>query len=420
MERYDLIVVGGGASGLMAARRAGVFAKKRGEPLSIRVVEGNPKPGNKLLATGTGRCNLTNLHIAASRYHGDREAAGRLLARYPAGRSLKEFEAMGLLTRADEEGRVYPRSLQAAAVLQALRYGCEEAGAAIRCDFPVTSVAPASEGGFLLKSETGGALRAGHCVLALGGKASPRHSCGDYREALLKGLGHSFLPCFPALAPVKSASKLLKPLKGMRCRTRATLLKSGCPVFSERGEVLFGERTLSGICMFNLSSHLVHEDLSRLEISLDLAEELEAGALEEYLKRFCRDHGTLPASELFSGILNLRVGQAVGKSLGISGMAPLKSLPPQLLRQAARLVKDLRFDVKGPASFENAQITAGGVPLEEVDPRTLESKKRPGLYLAGELLNVNGDCGGYNLQWAWATGICAGENAAAALLRNHS
>lgn len=416
MEGYDLIVVGGGASGLMAARCAGVFAKKRGARLSVLVAEGNSKPGKKLLATGNGRCNLTNLCEDPLRYHGDREAAGRLLARYPASRTIKEFEAMGLLTRADGEGRVYPRSSQAAAVLQALRYGCEEAGATLRCGFPVVSIVPVSKGGFLLKSETGEALRCERCILTLGGKASPRHSCKDHREALLKGLGHSFLPCVPALAPVKSSSKLLKPLKGMRCRARATLLKDGNPIFSESGEVLFGEDVLSGICVFNLSSCLANEELSRLEISLDLAEELEASVLEEYLRRFCREHGSLPASELFSGVLNLRVGQVMGKSLGLVGAAPLETLSPQLLRQAALLVKDLRFDIQGPASFEHAQITAGGVPLREVEARTLESKKCPSLYLAGELLNVNGDCGGYNLQWAWATGICAGENAVSALL----
>ena len=407
MEQWNIAVIGAGASGLMAAWQA---AKALG-PGSVLLLEGNPKPGKKLLATGNGRCNLTNLHIAPQHYHGDVEAAAPLLARYPAQRVMDAFGGMGLLCRADGEGRVYPNNLQAAAVLQTLWDACREAGVTERWAFPCREIRP-EKGGFLLHGPEGQRLFARQCILACGGKASPKHSCPGGGYALAEALGLPVTGLRPSLVPLKSPAKALRSLKGMRCKARAALCRRGEAVYAESGEVLFGDGTLSGICIFNLSARLGETGPAGLEVSLDLLEAMEEAQVLAYLKGLRDAHPQRPAGELFAGALNLRVGWELVKSLNIPGDKPLSRLGDRDLARAARLAKDWRFPVTGPGPWESAQVTAGGVPLGEVDPETLESKKHPGLYVTGELLNIDGDCGGYNLHWAWATGMAAGTAAA--------
>lgn len=407
MERWGIVIVGGGAAGLMAAQAAARAQKAQGRPVDVLVLEGNPKPGKKLLATGNGRCNLTNLDAVPGHYHGDVSLAAPLLEAFPPARILEEFERMGLLCQADCEGRVYPRNLQAAAVLQALRAGCEELGVVLRCEAGVSALAR-EKGGFRLET-AGGTFFAAQVILCCGGKASPKHSWEEGGYGLAKCLGHSVTSLRPSLVPLKSSKKCLRALKGMRVRAKASLYVGDALLYQESGEVLFGEGTLSGICMFNLSAHLgtAQQD----QVSLDLLEEMPYRDVLTYLESQGKDHPTYPAWELFAGALNLRVGEELAKELGFPREAALGALNRQQLRKAAALCKDWRFPVLGTAGWESAQVTGGGVPLGEVDPLTMESKKAPGLYLAGELLNLDGDCGGYNLHWAWATGLAAGQAA---------
>ena len=409
MERWSIAVVGAGAAGLMAAWAAARRRKDQGKAPGVVLLEGNPRPGKKLLATGNGRCNLTNLNAGPSHYHGDVSLAAPLLDHLTPGELLKVLEGMGLLCRADSEGRVYPRSLQAAAVLQALRSSCEELGVTLRCGWGVSSISR-TENGFRLEGQGGESLLCGQCILACGGKASPKHSWEEGGYGLAKELGHRVTPLRPSLSPLKSSKKCLRSLKGMRVKAGAALYGDGELLHRESGEVLFGEGTLSGICLFNLSAHLAEGRQG--EVSLDLLEELSYREVLSYLERQAKIHPERPAWELFSGALNLRVGEELIKELSISRETACKDLPRQQLRKAAGLSKDWRFPVSGGGSWESAQVTAGGVPLGEVDCRTMESKRCSGLYLAGELLNIDGDCGGYNLHWAWITGLAAGRAAA--------
>lgn len=409
MERWDVVVVGAGASGLMAAQAAARTLKAQGQPGAVLLVEGNPKPGKKLLATGNGRCNLTNLEASLPHYHGDGVLAAPLLEEYTPQRILEEFESMGLLCRADSEGRVYPRSLQAAAVLQALRGACEEAGAILRCGWGVTGICR-EEGGFRLENSQGEALWAARCVLACGGKASPKHSFSEGGYRLAQGLGHRVTSLRPSLTGLQSPKKCLRSLKGMRVRAAVSLLRQGEVLRKEKGEVLFGERGLSGICVFDLSAYLP-EDCRDGEAALDLLEELSYREVLAFLERQAKAHPRRPAWELFSGAVNLRVGEELMKELGLPREALCGELTRQQLRKAAALAKDWRFPVSGTGDWDSAQVTAGGVPLNEVDSLTMESRRCPGLYLTGELLNIDGDCGGFNLHWAWATGLAAGQAA---------
>ena len=276
MERWEIVLVGAGAAGLMAAWRA---ARELGTG-KVLLLEGNGKPGKKLLATGNGRCNLTNLGAEPCRYHGDRDLAAPLLAQYPPARVLEAFRAMGLVCREDGEGRVYPYNFQAAAVLQALWTACQEAGVQARWDSPVTGVRR-EKGGFLLETAGREKLFARQCLLCAGGKASPKHSKGE-GYSLAEGLGHQVTALRPSLAPLKSPAKCLRSLKGMRARAKAGLYRRGRLVWEESGEVQFGDGALSGICVFDLSARL--EGPGPWEVRLDLAEDWEEAQALGYLK----------------------------------------------------------------------------------------------------------------------------------------
>ncbi len=401
MERWDVAVVGGGASGLMAAR----YAAREGSRTLL--LEGGPKPGKKLLSTGNGRCNLSNTDISPDHYRGDRSGTAQILARFPAAAAPAAFADLGLLCRTDDQGRVYPNSLQAAAVLRALWSGCQEAGVRLCCDFPVTAISRRA-GTFALGGPAG-TCQAQRVVLACGGRAAPRLSCPAGGYDLLRRLGHTVTPLVPALVPLRTSSRVAGALKGVRCRGRAVLLSQGEPVYAESGEVLFGEGQLSGICVFDLSARL--SGCREPVVALDLLEDFSPEKILAYLENLRENRPSLSAWELFSGALPLRLGQEVCRSAGLDREKTLSNLSVGELERAVRTVKAFSFPITGPGSWDNAQVTAGGADLTEFDPTTLESRRVPGLYVTGELLNVDGDCGGYNLHWAWATGVLAGRAA---------
>lgn len=393
-------VIGAGASGLCCALAA---AEKGG----VLLLEGNPKPGRKLSATGNGRCNLTNLNISPARYHGDVGLAKGLLERWPAGRLTDAFyNRLGLITRSDSEGRVYPNSFQAAAVTGALAAACGEAGVRAEYGFQAGSVSRRGSG-FLITAKDARTVRAKYCVLACGGRASPRHSAGD-GYALARQLGHSVTGLSPSLSGLRVRGRFTRSLKGMRCKARASLQRDGREIYGESGEVIFGDGSVSGICVMNLSARMRGLPAGGLTLHLDLLEQLTRSELTAYLRDFAGAHPKRPAGELFSGALNLRVGRELTRLLGYD--CALGGLSPGQIGKAAGLAKDLALEVEGVLGWEQAQVTAGGVPLGEIDPESMESRLCPGLYICGELLDVDGDCGGFNLHWAFCTGLFAGEN----------
>ncbi len=422
MVQADIVIVGGGAAGLMAACAAARILRKPG---AVLVVEGNQKLGRKLLATGNGRCNLSNLAAAPEHYHGDAAAVASLLSSYTPEAILGAFRDMGLVTRADEQGRVYPRSGQAAAVLDALRSCAAEYGAVFRIGAPVTAVRR-EKVGFRLDCADGETIETGACILACGGAASPKHSCGVDGYALAKALGHTVMPLYPALTQLVCAGKTAKALSGVRCAACATLLADGKAVYAESGDVQFTDTGLSGICIFGLSIYAAEffatgridgKAYRALAVALDCMPEWSFAQVREYLSEICRRHPQRLAGELLAGILNLRIGRALVQAAGIDPALAANRIPVAALQRLTRIVKEWSFTVTGTKGFLDAQITAGGVPLVEIDGRTMESRKAKQLYIVGEMLNVHGDCGGYNLHFAWASGLAAGKAAADAVQR---
>lgn len=420
-KQVDIAVVGGGAAGLMAAVTAARECKKMQRQATVLVLEGAARVGKKLLATGNGRCNLTNTHMDCSHYHGDSRLLQPILEQYTPANIMEQFLSLGLLCREEDEGRVYPYNVQAAAVLELLRRQLDDLHVEILCDFPVTSLKKAHNG-FLLLSSGEQAVSAKKVILAAGGKASPQLGSNGSSFSLVKEMGHSVTPLFPALVQLKTTPERAKPLKGMRSTATASLLADGITVKKEIGEVQFTENGLSGICIFQLSrlaseyftTHKLCGKLCKtVEVALDLMPDYSKDEVVELLQKSANLFPNLPAGELLTGLLNKRVGQEIVKyGLPKAVNQPAKALKAFQIEAIADAVKDFHFPITGTMPWQSAQVTAGGVPLSEVELITMQSLKCKNLYLAGELLNIDGDCGGYNLHWAWCSGIIAGSVAA--------
>lgn len=411
---FDLAVVGGGAAGLMAAIAAAEESQKSRRRLKIAVLEGNARVGKKLLATGNGRCNLTNTGVSREHYHGDTLALESILDRYAPQKIMDAFQSFGLLCREQDEGRVYPYNMQASAVLDILRLQLERFGVETVCDFAVTGIQKGGDGFRISSAQSG--VEAKRVILATGGLAYPQLGANGSGFQIAKSLGHSTTKLFPALVQLKTDPKRAKPLKGARSAVAATLLADGNPIKTVSGEVQFTENGLSGICIFELSRLAGELGVSRkIEISLDLMPEYTARQIFSVIKQRSGMTRELPSGELLNGCLNKQVGPEVVKSALPRAAKYACELKEDELRTVAGTVKNFTFPIIGTLSWKDAQVTAGGVPLNEVD-EAMQSRFCPGVYLAGELCNIDGDCGGFNLHWAWSSGMIAGRAAAQSLL----
>ena len=398
---YHVIILGGGASGMLCA----IAAKKKNPALTVAVIEKNDRVGKKLLATGSGRCNLTNDRITADHYVGSfRDRSAAVLSQIDTTALLGYFRSLGLLCAPDGEGRYYPLSRQASSVLDVLRFNCEAAGVSFFCGETVGSVR--RQGRFIVQTAQN-TFEAEKLVIAAGSKAAPKLGSSGSAADLLRSLGHRVVPFAPALCPVRVQSPLLKPLKGLRAAAAVTLLRGGRTVAAARGEVQFNDDSLSGICVFDLSLYSREKD----EIAVDLLPDISENELFNILKKNQKRFAAQPADCLMTGILLKRVALAVLKAAQLSDLTrPCGALSAKELRAVSAAAKALRFPVLGNAGFDRAQACTGGVHGSEIDPHTLRSKRCENLFVCGEAIDLCGACGGYNLHFAFASGIIAGEH----------
>ena len=398
-QHYDAIIIGGGASGLMCA----IAAKRKNPRMSVAIIEKNDRVGKKLLSTGNGRCNLTNANVAPDKYvgNGAKKLVGAVLQKYNVQSLLDYFRTLGLLTSKDSEGRYYPLSRQASTVLDVLRFNCETLGVEMICGEAVTKVA--AEKGFSVTTKQN-VYTAKKLVIAAGSPAAPKLG-GSRSEALF--LGHKAAPFSAALCPVTVRSDILKSLKGLRVQAEVKLESDKGVVKAERGEVQFNEDNLSGICVFDLSLFAKPD----MRISLDLLPDISEKELYNILIKNKELFGNHTIDNLLTGILQKRMAQAVLKSAGVKDFSrSCSTLGDGELGSIAKTAKSLRFTVTGNAGFDRAQACRGGVLCGQIDPVTMQSLLVKNLYFCGEALDVCGECGGYNLHFAFAGGIIAGES----------
>ena len=408
---HGVAIIGGGAAGLMAAIAAA------GEGAEVTLLERGERVGRKLLATGNGRCNLTNLGADPSRYHsvGGSEGmalASAVLASAPPAAVLKVFEALGLMWREEEDGRVYPRSGQASAVLDVLRMACARLNVSVRCGQSARFLTRGKKG-FSLTLEGGETLRADRVIVAAGGRAAPRLGGDGGGYALLSSLGHRLTPCYPALVQLRCAHPALPSLKGLRVAAEAALLIDGEIARTECGEVLFAGDGLSGIAALGLAREVAPalESGRTVTARLNLLPERDAAVRRALVASRRELFAQEPAGVFATGLLPRRIGEALCVAGGAPAGLPCTRLTDAQIEALAALLADWRFEVTGTRGFDHAQVTAGGADAREFNPATMESRLVPGLYAAGEVLDVDGDCGGFNLHFAWASGMIAGRRA---------
>ncbi len=379
-KAIDIIIIGAGASGMAAA----ITAARTNPQACILILEKKEAPGKKLLATGNGRCNITN-----SACKGYRE-------------TLRFFESTGLLIREEEAGRMYPYTGKAGDVVRALVRTAKALGVTILCGAAAESVSGTASG-YSVSLTDGREFTCKRLLIAAGGKAGPQYGTSGDAGRLARSLGHSLTALAPALTSIETEQSG-DSMKGLRAKARVSLYltkgENEVLLGSEEGEVQFTEKGISGICVFNLSSLISLADgkeFGDYEVSLDFATDMDRKTLERCISERYEIEG-MTAGEILSGIVDDRVAERI-----------LRRADANSAEQLSRQLKDHRLKVCGAGGWKNAQVTRGGVPGAEVDPETMESKVSPGLYLSGEVLDYDGPCGGFNLQHAWETGMAAGR-----------
>lgn len=407
--RPTVTIVGGGASGMMAA----ISAARAGADVTL--LERMPRVGKKLLATGNGRCNLTNVECPVSRYHGGhRDFVARVLGQFTVDQTLAFFESLGIACKTEEEGKVYPRSDQASAVLDVLRYELEQQHVTLVVDADVAAIVP-KRTGFTLQLQDRREFTASRVVLASGGRAGPQFGSNGSGYRLAERLGHSVIEPLPGIVSLRLGAPFLARLKGVKFVGSVEGRAGDQVLRREAGEILFTDYGISGPPVLQVSRAVLAASASRVPVcvALDLFPELTREQLEERLVTRFAQQGQKPIEMGLVGLLNKRLIPVVLGEAGLSdGAQPCAGVPAAASRALAGILKAWVLDVTGSQSWHDAQVAAGGVDVSDVKSDSLESTCQPGLYLCGEVLDVDGDCGGFNLQWAWSSGWVAGRHAA--------
>lgn len=396
-------VIGAGASGMTAALTAARLGHE------VTLYERQARVGRKLMATGNGRCNLTNTGAGPSNYHGEAPDFVRpALEAFPSEAALDFFRGLGLLAREEWGGRVYPLSNSANSVVDVLRQALDAAGVELIAGDRVRELRRAGPG-YSVTTESGDKRSFDAVVVACGGLAGEKLGGGRDGYELLKALGHTRTALRPALVQITTEPMYPRSLKGIKADCALRVLSRGRLLASSCGELLFTETGVSGPAAFDVSRAVSEAGDAKMELEIDFLRDYTAAEVLAHLQNRARTAPELPASELLTGSVHNRLGRMLIKYADVEASAPLSALSERELRTVAGACKRFKLPVRGTESFANAQVTAGGIRTSEFDPRTLESRLCPRLFACGEVLDIDGDCGGYNLQWAWSSGVLAGH-----------
>lgn len=425
-ESVDVAIVGAGAAGLMAAIWAARSARAAGRALRVVALDGAARPGAKILVAGGGRCNVTHDAVDESAFCGSsRHAVRKVLLRFDVARTVAFFRELGVELKREETGKLFPVTDDARTVLDALLRAVREAGAELRHPARVRAVRRRGET-FHVEHDAG-ALCARRVVLATGGMSLPKTGSDGAGYGMARALGHTITPhVFPALVPLKlAAGHFLTGLSGVSAPARVEVrTASGRRLASFTGPVLCSHFGVSGPAILDISRHYTSAALGESGACADapgtatsprLVLNWLPGETPETLDAALRDAGARSAARALGERLPERLARALCAHAGVEGSAPAARLPRAQRRALACAVTELEVPVVGDRGFAHAEVTAGGVPLREIRLDTMESRVCPGLHLCGEVCDVDGRIGGYNFQWAWASGHVAGTGCAAGL-----
>ncbi len=396
--KYDVLIIGGGAAGLAAA----VSARKENNEIKIGIVEKNDRVGKKIHATGNGRCNYTNMDMRSDYFYGDKAFVENVLKQFGTDEALAFFYDLGIMHRV-EDGRVYPISNQASAIADCLRLYLTENGVDFITDTFVSDIVKKDDV-FVV-----GNLKADKVILAAGGKAQPALGSDGLGYKLLEKFGHNLSRVKPALVSLKTETDKIKGLKGVKVFARVALMNNGEEVAYDCGEVLFTDYGVSGIPVMQISRFAE----KGMTIKIDMMPNCTKNDVKGFIYTNVYSFPEREGGELFAGMVNKKIAVPMLKAAGVaSPTVKAKDFTGENISKCAAFLKELKLTVTGDNGFNNAQVSAGGIELDGFYSHSMESKIMPNLYAAGEILNVDAICGGYNLHWAWATGTLAGKNAA--------
>jgi predicted Rossmann fold flavoprotein len=406
MSQKKIIIVGAGASGMLAA-----IAAARSKA-NVTILEHTDRQGKKLLATGNGRCNITNIEQSPFFYRSENEGFEQsVLEQFSVTSTLQFFSELGIYTK-NKNGYVYPNSDQASAVLEVLQMELERLHVPIIYNEKVEDI-KRKDKQFLLHTKSHEYL-CDRIVLAAGSMAAPKTGSDGSGYNLAKRLGHHIIKPLPALVQLKCTDKFFKSLAGIRCDARLDLLIDGKKKAWDRGELQLTDYGISGIPTFQISRYAVRalEAKQKVDVLIDFMPDFEEHVFETFLQKRMEYGQEKSLDQFFIGMLNKKLIPILIKRAGLSPELLVGQITKTQMQTLIDGVKHFQIHVTGSNSYEQAQVCSGGIDTREINQDTLESKKVPGMYVAGEIIDVDGICGGYNLQWAWSSGYVAGSNAA--------
>lgn len=407
-REFDVIIVGGGASGLMA----GISAARKGA--QVLILEHMESAGKKILATGNGKCNFTNQKQGIAYYRGKNPAfVLPVFEQFSLKETLVLFEELGINPNSKREGYYYPASGQASSVREVLLMECRRLKVRIAYNVGIRSIKKQSESFVFVTKQ--GEFRSFSCIIATGGKAAKKTGSDGSGIPYIVGFGHKLTDIVPALVQLQGKQSFLKEIAGIRAENRVELYIENEKIAEETGELQLTEFGVSGIPIFQLSRYASYGLLEqkKVHVLLDfLPEQKEEETLLMLKSRFGKYGKGKTAKEAMIGLFPEKLIGILLAEAGIVETARAEKCKIDNLKEMVSVIHHLKVNIIGTKGYDAAQVTAGGVDTDEIEAVTMESKLVPGLYFAGEVVDVDGMCGGYNLQWAWSSGWIAGKSAA--------
>jgi predicted Rossmann fold flavoprotein len=403
MKTYELAIIGAGPAGLMAAISAAPIKK------SIILLEKNEFIGRKIFTTGNGRCNLTNKNISAKRYHGASEAFIKsILGKFDQHQTINFFESLGVALKEEDHGRIFPRSNQASTIVEALKYALEESKITIKTNTTVKSVYKSND--FLIKTEDGQSFEAKKVILSTGGKAAFQFGSSGDGIYWASKFGHNIIPIFASLVPIETRQSWVKEVQGIKIEAKITTKVDNETIYESFGDCLFTDFGLSGPAVMAQAgkiSPLLNNNL--VKICIDLYPEITEQVLSQKIEQIFKKSSS---RTLLISLLGLFPSKLVPVILSLAGLDQNTKVSEISINDRLKIVhciKNAELSVKKVRPLKEAQVSRGGIDTTEIDQNTLESRLIKGLYFAGEIMDVDGDSGGFNLQWAWSSGFVSGK-----------
>ena len=399
-------VIGGGAAGMMAA----ITAAREG--VKVTILEHKDRIGKKILSTGNGRCNFTNTYQTPACYRSDnRDFAWNIIQKFNVEKTISFFKELGIYPK-DRNGYLYPYSDQAAAILEVLQIEIAKLDICVMTEINVLDIQPVKRGIHVTTDKK--TITVDSVILACGSKAAPVTGSDGSGYQLAKLLGHRIVPVLPALVQLRCAEKFYKSISGVRVQGTVEIYADDISLASDTGEIQLTNYGISGIPVFQVSRYAAKAIYQKQSVTavLNFMPDMNKDEFLSFLQEritLC-PHKTL--DEFFTGIFPKKLCELWIRLSRLPKEMRVSDLSGEQLEKLVLLIQHLRTHITETNAFEQAQICCGGVDTTEINPDTLESNYVPGIYFAGELLDVDGICGGYNLQWAWSSGFVAGKEAA--------